>query len=200
MKVYRQTNSFYKSNSYILYNNSENAFIIDCGDADKLLSWLKRNNKILSGIILTHTHFDHIYGLNNFLRVYKNIKVYTSEFGKDALFDTKKNFSHYHEENFKFDGSNIEILKDGDSVSLWDDIKLFVIETKGHDKSCLTYSVDNYLFTGDSYIPGVKVITSLPNSNKEEATRSEKLILSLITDNTFLCPGHGEITLGNQII
>lgn len=44
---------------------------------------------------------------------------------------------------------------------------LYVIETPGHCPSCLTYYTDNYIFTGDSYIPNVKVVTKLPYGDKK---------------------------------
>ncbi|MCB6651666.1 MBL fold metallo-hydrolase, partial [Bacteroides salyersiae] len=51
----------------------------------------------------------------------------------------------------------------------------------------------NYLFTGDSYIPNVKLVTNLPRSNKEKAKKSLERILGLIKDDTIVCPGHGAI-------
>ena len=51
-----------------------------------------------------------------------------------------------------------------------------VFETPGHDKSCLTYKVENNVFSGDSYIPGVKVIASFPNSDREDARISKERI------------------------
>ena len=46
---------------------------------------------------------------------------------------------------------------------------LKAIYTPGHDWSCMTYYTDEIIFTGDSYIPNIKVITSFPKSNKEDA-------------------------------
>ena len=67
-----------------------------------------------------------------------------------------------------------------------------VFETPGHDKSCLTYKVENHVFSGDSYIPGIKVMASFPNSNREEAWISKERIMELIKDCN-LYPGHGNI-------
>ncbi|WP_321307533.1 MBL fold metallo-hydrolase [Marinifilum fragile] len=196
MKIHRLINSFYSSNTYILYNDSNKAYIVDCGDAFEIIDWFKRNNKTLEGVFLTHTHFDHINGLNDLLKEFKQLKIYTSSFGKLALFDERKNLSRYHEKPFIYCGDNILILENEDSIFLWDECTLNVYQTLGHDKSCLTFSVDNYLFTGDSHIPGIKVVSNLPNSNKDDAKISEKFIISLITRNTITCPGHGDI-IGN---
>ena len=47
----------------------------------------------------------------------------------------------------------------------------------------------NSLFTGDSYIPGIKTVTNLPASNKEQARISEEKIKSL-SDDKLIYPGH----------
>ena len=51
---------------------------------------------------------------------------------------------------------------------------------------------DNNVFSGDSYIPGVKVIASFPNSDREDARISKERIMELIKDCS-LYPGHGNI-------
>ena len=55
-----------------------------------------------------------------------------------------------------------------------------------------------YLFTGDSYISGIKVVTNLPGGNKELAAQSLEKILEL-AKGKILCPGHVvEENVGND--
>ena len=49
--------------------------------------------------------------------------------------------------------------------------------------------VDGYIFTGDAYIPGVKVITNLPQGDMKKAEISLNRIMSLVQNNS-ICPGH----------
>lgn len=72
---------------------------------------------------------------------------------------------------------------------MFDGVTAKVYETPGHNGSCLTYEVNEFLFTGDSYIPGIKVVTNLPGGNKELAAQSLKRILELAYGKV-LCPGH----------
>ena len=65
-------------------------------------------------------------------------------------------------------------------------------ETPGHCPSCLTYVLDNWIFTGDAYIPGVKVVTKLPHGDKILAKQSAERILNMAKSKN-MCPGHGEI-------
>ena len=55
---------------------------------------------------------------------------------------------------------------------------------------------NDYIFTGDSYIPGFKVVTNLPKGNKIQALESVVKIKSLVEGRT-ICPGHGEILYTN---
>ena len=59
-------------------------------------------------------------------------------------------------------------------------------------KAALPIKVENNVFSGDSYIPGVKVIASFPNSDREDARISKERIMEL-TKDCSLYPGHGNI-------
>ena len=83
----------------------------------------------------------------------------------------------------------VAILHDGDIVNLFDGISLTVIATPGHNPSCLCFMVEDFLFTGDSYIPGVKVVTNLPGGSKKQAQESVERILKL-AECCSICPGH----------
>lgn len=149
----------------------------------------------IKGVLLTHTHYDHIYGLNVLLKKFPKAAVYTNEFGKNALQSPKINFSRYHGEVDDFillKPENVRMIEDGNRIELNDDVSVEVIATPGHDESCLTYRIKNNLFTGDSYIPGLKVVTTFPNSNKEKAILSEQRIISL-AHGCNIYPGHGPI-------
>ncbi len=56
----------------------------------------------------------------------------------------------------------------------------------------LTYKVENNVFSGDSYIPGVKLIASFPNSDREDARILKERIMEL-TKDCSLYSGHGNI-------
>ena len=58
--------------------------------------------------------------------------------------------------------------------------------------SSLSFRIDNLLFTGDSYLPDYKLISSFPNSDKLDAENS-LLRLKLLSKGYDICPGHGDI-------
>lgn len=197
LSIKQVVNSVYNSNSYILSHHTSEGmevWIIDVGDADIIIDELPDGAKI-KGIFLTHTHYDHIYGLNRLIAQYPNIRLYTNEAGSKALVAPMLNYSRYHLEAPDFicnNPDNIVIIEDGTYLTLFDDVSLNVISTPGHDASCLTYIVDDFVFTGDSFIPGVCTRATFRLSNKDAVSDSEKKIKKLAAYKT-LCPGHGPI-------
>lgn len=193
MKVKQIVNSLLASNTYILYKDEYPfVWIVDIGDADAVKEWLDRNNKILKGVFITHSHSDHIYGLNDLLEYDNDFKVYVSDKGKQGLYSDKLNFSRYHFTPFVYKGDNAVILENRQQIEIFENTPVIALSTPGHDWSCMCYRIKDMLFTGDSYIPGKKVVTTFPKSCKEEADESVEFILG-IRDIRVIYPGHGEI-------
>jgi hydroxyacylglutathione hydrolase len=166
-------------------------WLIDIGDYEKVEEELPLNMSI-KGVFLTHAHFDHAYGINKLHKNHPGCLVYTSEYGKEALSDERKNFSRYHEAPFTYQEPSVIILVDTEEVEIFPNIRIKAYSTPGHCPSCLTYVVGDWIFTGDSYIPGVKVVSKLPKGNKIQAQQSVEKILVLAMGK-IICPGHGEI-------
>ena len=191
MKITRIVNSVFTSNTFVLSDEgSTYCWLVDVGDIEPILEAVGEYE--VKGVFITHTHYDHIYGINKLVEHFPDCVVYTSEHGREGLFSSKLNFSKYHVDPLMFQGKHVEVLKDGDEFSLFSNVTLRVVATPGHDWSCMSYCTDELIFTGDSYIPNVKVITSFPKSNKEEAKVSLTRILELIHTRDVY-PGHNEI-------
>lgn len=186
MVVNQVINSVFRSCSYIL-THAGHSWLVDCGDVDQILPYIKGT---LCGILLTHGHFDHIYGLNQLLNLYPDVPVYTNDCGLETLYDDKLNFSKFYGNNLQLQPvNNIRILHDGDEFELFDGVKVHAVFTPGHSPCCVTWVLDDMMFTGDSYIPGVKTVTNLPHCDKKQAACSEILIKKLAEHRTVY-PGH----------
>lgn len=156
---------------YVLSDGiSSDCYLVDIGDFDAVRSILHKNANVL-GVFVTHGHHDHIIGINDLKTVYPNCVVYASEECVRMLMSAKANLSAYLDMPIEYHGE-INVLNDGDEVMLFENTTLKAIATPGHNPSCLCFEVGEYLFTGDSYIPGTKVVTNLPGGNKELAKES----------------------------
>lgn len=156
--------------------------LIDPGDKWEGFNYVKC-------VLLTHAHFDHIYGLNDLLELDNRILVFTNEIGREMLLNSRMNMSFYHETPFVFRfPSNIKIVYHLEEMSMGD-IVIKAVFTPGHNPSCITWIVGDFVFCGDSYIPGLKTVTNLPGGDKKQALESTCLIKQL-TIGRQMYPGH----------
>ena len=149
---------------------------------------------IVSGIILTHGHFDHIYGINNLLSRFPSCPVYVANaFGKEVLSDPKKNGSKYTEEG------PIAINKDASidiypqEMELWEGVPLKVHYTPGHSDDSVCLQVEGMLFTGDTLIKDVRTVTKLKTGSREKLRESLDVLASLKGHGLMVYPGHEEL-------
>lgn len=191
MVIEQIVNSVFFSNTWVLKHESTNqAWLIDCGDFAQIKLSLGEKYD-LKAVFLTHSHFDHIYGLNRVLESWPSCRIYTNNFGLEALQSDRLNFSKYHNVSFIISSIlNVNIIDSNTDIELYNNINLQCIYTPGHDPSCFCYKLNDCLFTGDSYIPGLKTVTNLRGGNKEQQIQSVKFIEDTLQSCTKILPGH----------
>lgn len=184
------TNRIFNSRTYILIKeDSEKVWLVDCGDTDRILEMI--GEKSVEGVLLTHAHSDHIYGLEKLIEKFPQIKIYTNTSGVEALKNPKVNLSHYHSgyQDISIVAPDcVCVIKEGDELNVMGE-KVQVYETPGHAPSCITYIMNDKAFTGDAYIPGVKFFTGFPHSSSKLAVESVERILQL-SSGCLILSGH----------
>ena len=138
------TNSFFSSRTYWLSDDCQNKFwLVDCGDIEEVINQIPAQS-LIAGVLLTHVHFDHIYGLNRLMKMMPDCVIYTNDFGQKSLTDPKRNFSRYHTDidDFIFEHpEKVIVVGEGDKIELFEGVYADVYYTPGHDESCLCYEV-----------------------------------------------------------
>ncbi|MGT2686017.1 MBL fold metallo-hydrolase [Streptococcus porcinus] len=198
MKIMTVTNAIASENTYIL-SNDQAILVIDPGsNGDKICQEIKKLAKPVAAILLTHSHYDHIFSLEKVRRTFNQPPVYVS--GKEAswLFTPKDNLSGLlrhadipdiickpAEQFFQFDK---DYHLDGFTFS--------VVETPGHSVGGVSFvfKEDETIFSGDALFRESIGRSDLPTGNYEHLIEGIKE--KLLTQPPFfkVYPGHGQMT------
>ena len=181
-------NRIFSSVTYILSDGSSDyIWLVDCGDYDVVRTII--GEKKIAGVLLTHAHFDHIYGLPALLKDFPRCTIVSNGCGTDALANARLNLSLYHGTPVEVSPHHLAVLEDRQRLPLFRHSEVIAYEMPGHNPSCLSFVIDGCLFTGDALIPGEKVVTNLPGGNKDLARVSVEKIISLSVGKQIY-PGH----------
>lgn len=114
---------------------SKQAAIIDpAWDVMQLLELAQRNGLKVTDILLTHSHLDHINGIDIVL----------------DTFDAQLHLSHAEAKFWnKTPASPVSLHYGGDTIQLGE-TKIEVLHTPGHTMGSVCYQIDQQLFTGDT--------------------------------------------------
>lgn len=182
------------TNCYFLYREGESdALVIDPADAgDYIYEGLTGKGFNVKAILLTHGHFDHIFGVKK-LKSKSSCKVYAYEEEAELLADPELNVSL----NVGRPTMVVPdvLLKDNDELELAG-IKLRVIHTPGHTQgSCCFYIEEaGFLIAGDTLFCESVGRTDLPTGRGRKLINSIKDKLFILPENTKVYPGHGGST------
>lgn len=103
-------NTILESKTYILEVDRLDFWIVDPGDVEKIMEIVDKD-RVLKGILLTHIHYDHIYGLPALVRIFPSAIIYTNEAGIKALASVKLNLSKYYGTPMVYWGENIKVVR-----------------------------------------------------------------------------------------
>lgn len=191
VSVKKYVNSLFNSASYLIWHKgNEQCIVVDCGDTEQLIEDIKDRGLVPVAILLTHVHFDHIYGVNEMLSAFPDLKIYTNEWGHKALMSDKLNLSRYHGSPFVVadEQAIVDIVENEEMIEVAG-MNIHTLYTPGHNPSCITYYTEDMVFTGDAYIPNTPVVTCLPHGNRQEAEQSLDAI-TLLMQGRRVMPGH----------
>ena len=183
-----------QTNCYFLYQENEKKIIVvDPADkGDYLYNAFKEAGFEVVAILLTHAHFDHIWGCNK-LRELSGAQVFAWEEEKEVCESAKLNVSE--DVGRPYTVTVDWYLKDGEKVTI-EGMEFTVIGTPGHTQGscCYYFEKDNILVSGDTLFEGSVGRTDLPTGNGPRLSRSLKERLMILPEETLVFPGHGNGT------
>ena len=209
IKIGRMVLGVCQTNCYFLYREGEtDAIVVDPADkGENIYAALNRNGFRTAGILLTHGHFDHIWGLDG-LRNAANaaaeadgreqVNTYACESEREMLKDVKMNISS---QAGRACSTYADIyVKDGQEITLAG-ITCKVIATPGHTAGgcCYYFEEAGILVSGDTLFAESVGRTDFPTGSMGTLVRSIREKLFVLPEETRVYPGHGEsTTIGHE--
>ncbi len=193
----------FSENTYVLYDETGEAVIIDPGCCEKeeeeeLKSFILSKNLTVRLLLNTHCHIDHVLG-NDFVKrqfkvpflihpvemeVLRSVKAYAPSYG----------FPHYHE--VLPDG----LLQEGQRI-IFGKSTLDVLFLPGHSPGHVGFyqPVQKFLISGDVLFYRSVGRTDLPGGNSDTLLASIHHTLFTLPDDVTVYSGHGPTTtLGEE--
>ena len=187
------------TNCYLLCNmDIKECVLIDPADSqDEISRMIDESGCSLKGILLTHGHFDHIMGIEDFLKAF-DVPVYVGREEQPLLADDRLNASSMYGYHCAYTGA--KALEDGQTVECAG-TEIHVIHTPGHTVGgcCYYLPEEEALFCGDTLFCGSIGRTDLPTGSSRDLAHSIREKLMILPDETKLYPGHmDESTIGYE--
>ena len=182
-------------NSYIFRRDgADAALIVDPGDeADKLLGAIEQLGLTLDGILLTHTHFDHVGAVAPVAKA-TGAEVWVPATEKFVLADINSfvgwpgfgPFESYDAEHTLEGGERLELAG----------FEIDVLFTPGHSPGHVTFSIrdERAVFSGDVLFQGSVGRTDLPGGDWDTLLESLRMLVDSLPAETAVYPGHMGVT------
>ena len=141
-------------------------------EVDRALEEARKDDITVTGALVTHAHFDHVNGLDDFLKKVEG-KVYCQR--EEAEF-----LKRWH--------SDLKPVEDGEKIQVGE-MTLTFLHTPGHTPGSQCFLVENKLISGDTLFIQACGRCDLPGGDAKEMYETLKRLASL-EENTLLYPGH----------
>ena len=189
-----------EESTFVLHDETGEAVIVDCGvlypeEETALLNYIKSNNLTVKYHLLTHSHFDHIFGADFVYRTFGVVPcVHKNEL---ATYESAA------AQMRSFVGNAFQLItppagtlfNDGDVVSFGSH-NLSVLPTPGHTQGGVCYycKEENILLSGDTLFYRSMGRTDLFGGDYDQLINSIKQQLLVLPAETKVYPGHGPAT------
>ena len=209
LKIGRMVLGMCSTNTYFVYRDGgEECIVIDPADYGRqIFANLRKNGLRTVGILLTHGHFDHIWGVEGLRAAanevaqnhnYAPVQVFAWEAERELLENAHKNVSEQAGRACTLDAD--VYVSDGEEIEIAG-MKCKVIATPGHTQGgcCYYFEEAGFCVSGDTLFQESVGRTDLPTGSMGTLVRSIKEKLFVLPEETLIYPGHGDsTTIGHE--
>lgn len=184
------------TNSYILDNGIEALAIDVGGDPADMLAFLSRNNLKLLAILITHRHFDHLYGVAALQKVL-DVPCYLPS-GEDVLRDSEAAQGGIWGMPMVPAFSETNLSEGSTRIGSFE---ITVLNTPGHTPGSVSYYIREAgcVFTGDALFYRSVGRTDFPMGDHQKLLASIRENLFTLPPETIVYPGHGpQSSIGDE--
>jgi hydroxyacylglutathione hydrolase len=190
----------FSSNCTVIFSDkSKKAIVIDPGfSITPVKQVIEKNNLVVTHILHTHGHFDHITSSSE-LKILTKAPLYLHK-GDEFFYTDLKNQASMFGYSLKVELSPIDhYLQDNQMIEM--DVngpRLTVIHTPGHSQGCCCFFTDDFgypmIIAGDTLFKQSVGRTDLPGGDFDQIVASIKNRLFIYPDQTIVITGHGPTT------
>jgi glyoxylase-like metal-dependent hydrolase (beta-lactamase superfamily II) len=186
-----------ETNCYVVRTepSAPEAVVIDPGaDATRLRLEIARMETTVVGILVTHTHYDHIGAVADLAEA-TGAPVYISEVEAPVLANPD---AYYPGMGIR--PWHASTTLSGDETIELAGISFQTVEVPGHSPGHLAYYADGSLFSGDVLFAGSVGRTDLPYADWATLVESIRALVDRFPPETTVYSGHGPpTTLGGEL-
>jgi glyoxylase-like metal-dependent hydrolase (beta-lactamase superfamily II) len=189
----------YQTNCFVVSTpGAADCWIVDCGfEPGEMFDRIVSRNLKPVALVLTHTHLDHIAGVDLALSRFGSIPIFVHEAEAGFASNSTLNLS-------ALIGMPVEVtepqhlLRDGQSLDL-NGTPWRVLHTPGHSPGgvCLIHDASKQAIVGDTLFAGSIGRFDFPTSDPARLRHSITHVLMSLPDDMTIHPGHGpQTTIG----
>ena len=189
-----------QSNTYVVFcKESLNAMIVDCGcEVNEVLDFVTQNRLYVKYIVLTHGHYDHAEYANEYIKAFPDALFVCHEDEKQVLSDPDGNLTSFFGIAKKYPLPMLTV-KDGDTLTLSENMVFTVIHAPGHTPGCICLldEKNKIMLTGDVLFANSYGRVDFKYGDPSEMRVSLERLLKLDPEITFFSGHYGHSKIGS---